>query len=301
MITEFRGFRDFGMIGSIGMVLCWLGTYLTLPSILTVIERISPIKGRAPGSPPSSKQVGFVARVRRLTRAGVAFGRPFAWLAPLAPRAVATGGALLAVVGLVLTVAYVRGDPMEYDLRKLRTAETARSEQSRITTLAEDVTGYVGAKGMAILVDRVDQVAPLTAELERRRDAAPVGKKPFKAVHALQDFVPKDQAEKIPILLAIKARVLRARKLGMVTDQDWKQIERTLPPDDLEALRPRGSALPAWRTRSPRRTAPAGASSTSSPPPTTAPRTRTTCSAGPTPTARPGSPTAASSTAPGAR
>ena len=233
MITEFRGFRDFGKIGSIGMVLCWLGTYLTLPSILTVIERIAPIKTRPAGAPPSSQQVGPIARLRRMTRAGVAFGKPFAALVPLAPRAVATIGSLLAVVGLALTVVYVHGDPMEYDLRKLRNTEMTRSEEHRINALGEEITGYVGASGMAILVDRTDQVAPLRDELYRRRDAAPEDKKPFKDIHALQDFVPGDQAAKIPILLAIKDRVLRARKRGMVSDADWKQIERALPPAKL--------------------------------------------------------------------
>src|SRR5262249_7746613 len=114
MITEFRGFRDFGLIGSIGMVLCWTSTYMTLPSILTVTGRLSPLKGRAPGGPPSSHRVDLLSRLRRLTRAGVAFGKPFAALVPVAPRAVSIIGTGLAVAGLVATVLYVRADPMEY-------------------------------------------------------------------------------------------------------------------------------------------------------------------------------------------
>ncbi len=206
-----------------------------MPSILTVIERISPIKTRPPGAPPSSQQVGPLARLRRLTRAGVAFGKPFAALVPLAPRAVATTGALLAVVGLVTTVVYVRGDPMEYDLKKLRNKEMTRSEEHRINALAEDVTGYVGASGMAILVDRVDQVAPLRTELYRRAATRrPTTRSPSRTCTPSQDFVPADQAAKIPVLLSIKDRVLRARKRHIVSDADWKQIERSLPPDDLK-------------------------------------------------------------------
>src|SRR5262249_23575105 len=153
MITEFRGFRDFGLIGSVGMVLCWTSTYMTLPSILTVIERIAPLKGRSTSGPPSSQQVGFIAPVRRLTRARVAFGKPFAWLVPLAPRTVATTGTLLAVVGLVATVLYVRADPMEYDVTKLRNSVSARAQEGNITGEAEEITGFVAAAGMAILVD----------------------------------------------------------------------------------------------------------------------------------------------------
>ncbi len=234
MITEFRGFRDFGLIGSVGMVLCWIGTYLTLPSILTVIERIAPIKGRPIGGPPSSAQVGFLARVRRLTRAGVAFGKPFAALVPLAPRVVATVGSALAVVGLIATIFYVRADPMEYDVSKLRNSMSTRAVESDVTTQAEQITGFVGAAGMAILVDRPDQVAPLEAALNARRDAAPADKKPFSALYTLQQFVPADQAAKIPILMAIKKRVVQAHQRHMIADDQWKDIEPSLPPDDLK-------------------------------------------------------------------
>ncbi len=234
MITEFRGFRDFGMIGSVGMVLCWFSTYMTLPSILTVIERIAPIKARPQGAPPSSQQVGLLARVRRITRAGVAFGKPFAWLVPQAPRAVFVGGTLLAVVGLVATVFYVLADPMEYDTRKLRNTMVDRKEAAALTVVTEDITGFVGATGMAILVDRPEQVAPLREALYKRRDAAPADKKPFSAVHALQDFVPTGQAEKIPILLAIKKRAIQAHRRGLIPDDQWKEIEPALPPDDVK-------------------------------------------------------------------
>ncbi|APR76194.1 RND superfamily protein [Minicystis rosea] len=235
MITEFRGFRDFGMIGSVGMVLCWTSTYLTLPCILAVMERIAPIKVKSSG-PPSSLDValGPIAKLRRITRSGIAFGKPFAALIPIAPRAVFFGGVGLALAGVVATVVYVHNDPMEYDMKKLRNKETARAEDSARSAKAERITRYVGASGMAILVDRPEQVSALREELYKRRDAAPEDKKPFKAIYALQDFVPHDQAAKIPILLKIKDRVMRAQKRGLIPDADWNKLKDFLPPDDLK-------------------------------------------------------------------
>jgi hypothetical protein len=98
--------------------------------------------------------------------------------------------------------------------------------------LADDITGYVGADAMAILVDRPDQVAPLRAVLHARRDAAR-GQKPFQELHALEDLIPAGQAEKIPVLLAIKDKVVRAHKRGLLAEADWARLERHLPPDDL--------------------------------------------------------------------
>jgi uncharacterized protein len=236
MITEFRGFRDFGMIGSVGMVLCWIATYLALPSILAVMERIAPIKHKPAGAPPSSIDVALTPlnRLRRLTRSGIAFGKPFAALIPIAPRAVTIVGVALAVAGIVGTVVYVRNDPMEYDMRKLRNKATARAEDSARSAKAEKITKYVGASGMAILVDKPEQVESLREELYKRRDAAPEGKKPFKRVYALQDLVPADQVSKIPLLLKLKDRVTRAHKRGLIPEDDWKKIQPFLPPDDLK-------------------------------------------------------------------
>ncbi|HSN96935.1 MAG TPA: MMPL family transporter [Candidatus Nanopelagicales bacterium] len=238
IVTEFRGFRDFGLIGGVGMVLCWIATFAALPSILAVIERITPLERETRGP---------IARLRRLSQGGVAFGKPFASLVPKAPAAITAAGVTLAVAGLVALVLYVRSDPMEYDLRNLRNDESARAEQIRLSKLAEEITGYVGADGMAILVDRPEQVEPLRTALYARRDSAPPGQKPFEGVHALQDFIPKEQEAKVPVLLEIKDKVLRAKKRGVVSDEDWKKIEPHLPPDDLA---PFGIAdLPAGMAR----------------------------------------------------
>ena len=223
--TDFRGFRDFGIIGGIGMLLCWIATYLAQPCILTLMERLLPLDREAKG---------LWGRIQRATQGGIAFGRPFAALAERAPRLLTVLGAAVAVAGTVAAVVYVKSDPMEYDLRNLRTDESARAEEIRLSQLAEQITGYVGTDGMAILVDRPEQVEPLREALYAKRDAAPPGEKPFEKVHALQDFVPAAQAEKIPILEEIKQRVLKAHRRGVIPDADWKTIEQVLPPDDLK-------------------------------------------------------------------
>lgn len=223
-VTDFRGFRDFGLIGGAGMVLCWVATFAALPSVLAVMERVCPLDQATSGP---------IAWLRRRTRGGVAFGKPFASLAQRSPAGITLAGLALAVAGVVATVAYVRADPMEYDLRKLRNDERARAEQIRLSSLAEEITGHVGADGMAILVDRPEQVEPLRAALYAKRDAAPEGAKPFKEVHALQDLIPRDQEAKIPVLNEIKDRVLRAKRRGLISDEDWRRIEPFIPPDDL--------------------------------------------------------------------
>jgi len=227
LVTDFRGFRDFGAIGGAGMVLCWIATFAALPSILTVIERIAPLD--------RVEKPGVWGRLRKATERGVEFGKPFAALAGAAPRAMAIGGLLLAIGGAAMTYGYFKGDPMEYDLNNLQSKQSDRSkEEQRLIRLAQDITGYVGLNGMAIVVETADQVAPLKAALLERRDAAPANLKPFEGIHAIQDFVPANQAEKIPVLLALKERVLRAKKRKVISEADWNQIKDLIPPDDLK-------------------------------------------------------------------
>ena len=226
LVTEFRGFRDFGAIGGAGMVLCWIGTFAALPSILTVIERIAPL---------DKEKSGLWGRMRKATERGIEFGRPFAAAAESAPRFWTIAGVVLCLAGAGYTYRYFTTDPMEYDLTRVQSKSTERGkEEQRLAHLAQDITGYVGLNGMAILVERPDQVAPLKAKLLERRDAAPPNLKPFGDVVALQDFVPAEQAEKIPVLLELKEKVLRAQRKHLIKDEDWARIKDIIPPDDLK-------------------------------------------------------------------
>lgn len=224
IVTDFRGFRDFGIIGGVGMLICWLCTYAFLPPILVVSEKIAPLD-REPR--------GWFGKVRRLTSGGLRFGTPFAALIARFPRAMTLLGLATTIVSAVAMVRYIRRDPMEYDLSRVRADMSARQEEVRLTKIGDDLTGFVGIDGMAILVDRPEQVPLLVDALRKRRDAAPPAERPFEEVHTLQDFVPKDQAEKILILQQIKKRLLRARERHFVKDEDWSKIEPFLPPDEL--------------------------------------------------------------------
>jgi len=225
-VTSFRGFRELGLIGGVGLFVCWVTTVFTLPAFLALAEKLSPFVDTA--------ETGIFGRFRNAW--GSSFGKPFAYVISRAPRAITIGGLALGVVGYVALYFYVKSDPYEYDMNNLRNDPRSRAEEERVKKLSDSITGYVGADGMAILVDNVDQVAPLRAELEKRRDASTDEIKPFKSVVALEDFVPKEQAKKIPILLELKHRMKKAHARGAISDADWAQVAQYLPPDDLAPI-----------------------------------------------------------------
>src|SRR5450432_2162564 len=233
-VTNFRGFKHFGVIGGLGMLLCWLVTYLLLPPTLVLTERLSPL---------------FHAKPTWRSRARGFYGYPFVWLAKRAPRAIALFGLLSGAVTIVIAARYFIADPMEYNLRPvLKTnSPNQQSSASQLAGRVDDVVGRAGQDGRAIVVDRVDQVQPLVAELLKRRDAAAADLKPFEKVVTIFDLLPKDQPKKVELLTEIRDRVERGHKRGFVSEQDYEKINEYIPatitPIDMADL-PEGIARP---------------------------------------------------------
>jgi predicted RND superfamily exporter protein len=91
------------------------------------------------------------------------------------------------------------------------------------------VVGGLNQGGRAVLVERLDQVPPLVKELEHRREAAPANARPFGDIVSVYSLLPSDQDEKIKLLSEIRDRLDRARKRGLVKDEDYLEIEENLP------------------------------------------------------------------------
>lgn len=213
--TDFKGFRHFGIIGGAGMILCWLATYALLPAILILSERYSPMY--------TGKEPRWRARMKGF------YGYPFALAARKWPRALAIGGAVLGVVAAVLTVRYFAKDPMEYDLANVRNERLSPTSAGLLSLRVDKIVGRLGQDGRAILTDRIDQVQPLVAELEKRRAAAPPDRRPFDRVVSIFDILPQEQDEKLKLLREIDERLQNAKKRGFIKEEDWKKLQEHIP------------------------------------------------------------------------
>ncbi len=228
MVTDFRGFKHFGVIGSYGMLLCWMATYVFTPAILVASERILPVfRTPAPGTRPS--------------RARNFYGLMFAWLSARAPRTIAVAGALATLVCVGMSARYLLGDPMEYDMDNLRSDSRPRvtagsGASARPQPCLDDVVGRLGQDGMAVLTDRVDQVPMLEAELAKRYEQAPANAKPFERVVSIFSVLPRDQERKAVLINEMRDRILRAKAHGVFSDADWKSIEPYVPAADVRPI-----------------------------------------------------------------
>ncbi len=221
LVTDFRAFHDFGFIAALGMLFCWIVKTLVVPPMLLLVDRGAPL-----GLPATW---GWLARVRQT---GLEYGKAFAAVVPLAPRAILALFLALAVVGTVCTAKYFARGPMEYDLRKVGNNPKISTDLNRSWDVAHRVLGG-SSDSLVILADTPEEGRELAAKLRAGWDAAPDGQKPFVALHSLWSFVPSEQVEKIPTLLALADRLEHAHDRGIIAEQDWVKIARLMPPKDL--------------------------------------------------------------------
>jgi uncharacterized protein len=214
MVTDFRGFRDFGIIGGLGMVLCWIGTMTLLPALAVIAERVRPLL--AGGEPP---RAGF-------------YGRLALRVVDLGPRRVVAAAGALSLVCLVLVAMALRADPIEYNFRHLRSERFAGSRAREINGWINEMLGKVNAdNAIVMLVPQRSDTAPMKAALEAQRDEEDA---PYGAVRTIDDLLPKDQTEKISLLHEIRALLLDARRY--VHGKVRQEIDDNMPPESIRPL-----------------------------------------------------------------
>jgi uncharacterized protein len=222
MVTDYRGFRDFGVIGALGMLLCWVAAYVLLGALVAISERLRPMT--------------FRESERR--RKGV-YGVLFARFALASPRAVLAGCVALSVVSGAALVHAAKHDPLEYDFRNL---QAVRSKESRVNwvnaRLAETVEETRVGGALAVLARTPKDVPEVRRALERYRAENPGT---LGAVRTIDDLLPADQDEKIQILGELRALTLQMR--DHVDAEKQADLDANLPPETLVPLGPRD--LPA--------------------------------------------------------
>jgi predicted RND superfamily exporter protein len=214
VLTDFRGFRDFGVIGAAGMILAWVGAIVLLPAIVVINERVRTLFSESDAP------------------AGNFYGRLFTWLAFLNPRVTIAASAVLSIVAVGLVGWAVAQGPFEYDFRNLKSVRegstSARLINDRAGTIA---SGSKRGDGIAIVVDSIEDAERLRLELESRSASEEV---PWGDMYSIQALLPEDQAEKIPVLGDIRKLLLDAREYA--DEEALEEIDEHIPPETMELL-----------------------------------------------------------------
>ncbi|MDQ3339982.1 MAG: MMPL family transporter [Myxococcota bacterium] len=210
-VTSFRGFADFAVIGAVGMMVCWMASYILLPALLlrcgrdTRIFHGDPIVG------------GTLVRILGFRRSNLVCAVALA----------------VCLVSVVIVVRYIKADPFEYDITQLRSQGGEAVTARRWMSLSDKHFGRGITARTYIAADRLDQVPMIIGAL-RGRDA-------IGTVNSILDVVPLDQAKKIAVLAEI--REILDGALDALDDKERTELAEMRPPDNLAAFT--AESLPA--------------------------------------------------------
>jgi predicted RND superfamily exporter protein len=207
---QFRGFRQFGVIGGLGMVFAWGTTVVLMPPLLSWLDR-----GRnVPRAHQTSGRImGAVA--------GVVGARPRLFV-----------GLALLLTGL--SIWEVRGfgrDRLEYDFSRLRRRDTWASGEGYWGKRMDTLLGRY-LTPTAILTDSETEARAVTERLRAAATHPPLSDM-IASIRTYDDVVPPDEAAKQAELSVIRRKMTRNIR-DSISDADRQKLDHLIGPAPAE-------------------------------------------------------------------
>jgi predicted RND superfamily exporter protein len=202
---QFRGFRQFGIIGGLGMILAWLATVLLGPPLIAWLDRNETFVEK--------EALQRVSRYRPTTHLA-----RFVLAYPRAILVVAMGFSILSVI----KVQSFRSDQLEYNFSNMRRADTWKNGE-----------GFWGRKMDTLLGQYLTPVVLLTDTPEEARSIARALREATKSpplsymvasIRLLDDLLPTDQAQRQEEVKRIQ-RKLTPNVRTSLTDAQREKID----------------------------------------------------------------------------
>jgi predicted RND superfamily exporter protein len=211
--TSFKGFADFAVIGAIGMMLCWMATYMLLPAVMLRFGRDTRVFH---GDPLIGSTLVRVLGFRR-------------------SHVVVAACAVLGVLSVGIVIRYVAQDPFEYDIKRLR-SEGPDAVDARYWMQVSDQNFGRGYSGRTfIAADDEKEVPMIVRALEHTNDGKPEDKQTVGMIESIESAKPPDQEQRLAVLKEIRT-LLDDDALSALDDEERKRLMELRPPDDLDLI-----------------------------------------------------------------
>ena len=216
-VTSFRGFSEFGLIGGVGSLACWVAAFGLCPASIAALERFSGGRGKTRLAQPNRLATGALG-----------------WLATRRPLFLLALVAALAA-SVALPIARYVANPWEYDFGKLRSRSSSHQGAGHFSVKADEIFGTRGAPDLLLARDLPD--AAVIADAVVARDRARFGGKLVQRVTTAYDYLggrPAVVARKLEVLGDIRRELDRALPHLLGADREFARDFR--PPESLRPL-----------------------------------------------------------------
>jgi hypothetical protein len=243
VITRFRGFSQFGMIGFVGMLLVWLSIIPLVPAMITLTERVRALPGvaslvRVRDAILDTKPLSYVFSRVDETGARGPFVKAIAALTERHARPVLVVMLAITAVMAFKLPGYLR-DPWEYNFDRLGSRGSKKGGAGEWSNKAEKVFGgKMNVAGAMMLADTPEQVPLVKQQILANDKADPEGRlvADISTIADLLPGTPEEQKAKLAVLDRIRDR-LSERVLADVSEDERKKLVEMKPPETLKVLK----------------------------------------------------------------
>lgn len=206
LIARIRGLSQFGFIGAVGVILCWVATVFVLPAMTLESEKI--LRLVKPRALPSRKSALFELASRISARS------------PIFIIIMALIGAAVAAV----SVWRFAPQAIEYDFSKMRNQASIESGtealESRVSKLFKN-----SMTPSVVLVGSVGEGSDVCKAVMRQNSMLPASEQRVGSCHSVSDLLPTDQTAKLAVMSRID-RLLSKDMVRTLKGDIKKKVER---------------------------------------------------------------------------
>ncbi len=230
MLTSFRGFRQFGVIGLVGMLLCWISSFTLLPALLIFFDKWIPMAEKKFPTPKAFSQLKFFFSIPFFKKHF--FSKFLAGLVSRYPAQLWGFSFLLTLISVSQFVFHYQTPLLETDLTKLRNKTSLESGSAYLWKHVDEIFQRYISPLVVLPKTREDALAIEEALKEKKASEGKTSS--IASVQSLEDFIPGEQPQKILLLKEIRSR-LTPRLLARLSSDDKKLVSEFLTP---EAFKP---------------------------------------------------------------
>ncbi len=183
-LTEFEGFRQYGIMGLIGMIACWISSVLVLPALLIQIEKIRPLVSG-----------------KKKERKAWLFG-PLTYLLGRFPGTILIASTIVTILSIASFAKFDTEELIEKNLANLRNKTSMTKGSGFYAREVDEI--LASPNSPVVILAHSQESAKKIADLVRKKKEAEGKDSLILAVGDIRTFIPPEQDKKIGLIRDIE-------------------------------------------------------------------------------------------------